>query len=358
MQNGARARPTPLSPREAEVASVALAATPAAPFQRRGVEMNSIDTLTLNSTLSNNKPKPPAVYFGAGASSKSQPGVVTISEYPNSDRRAAPSRLDFLASNPAPGNETIDSQGALASELHNTLSRSNLRQLSEPVPAPPPPPEIPSPPLSPSPLVNGSHTTQDEQQHTNPILEMRRVKTKVAAINAFRRPQSQSPPPVIALKPLAVPYTELVTKKNQHQVFNEIENGHVEPQIQYNNTNINNNEIKKQNQHDDNKNITKSQQQSSTPIQNTKNNKSTEYSNNSSLIMDTLSNKVTIKFPNGQSASAGTKNLNALLATAPTVTQNQSSSSSSSSSSGILKQHGKPKHRTVIHQKSITFGEM
>jgi hypothetical protein len=202
--------------------------------------------------------------------------------------------------------------------------------------------------------MNGGHNAQwqEDEQQTNPILEMRRVKSKITAINAFRRPQSQSPPPVIALKPLAVPYTELVTKKNQHQSFisdtedNSNQSSSSTPPQNNNYNNNNNNEIQKTNHNDDNKNMKKSTTKTHTTTRNS------EYSDKSSLIMDTLSNKVTIKFPNGESASAGTKNLNALMATAPVVT------SSNTTASGILKQHGKPKHRTVIHQKSITFGEM
>jgi len=85
------------------------------------VEMHSLDTLTLNPSAS--PIKPPAVYFGAKPG-KSTPGVVTISEYPSSDRRSAPNKLDFLsAAGHTNGTHHDDPQGALTTELHSALSR-------------------------------------------------------------------------------------------------------------------------------------------------------------------------------------------------------------------------------------------
>jgi hypothetical protein len=95
--------------------------------RRQGsVEMPSLDNLTLNPASS--PVKPPAVYFG-GRPGKSAPGVVTISEYPNSDRRSAPSKLDFIAGN-ANGSHHNDPHDALASELHSALSRSDSHYYS------------------------------------------------------------------------------------------------------------------------------------------------------------------------------------------------------------------------------------
>jgi hypothetical protein len=66
-------------------------------------------------------------------------------------------------------------------------------------------------------------------------------------------------------------------------------------------------------------------------------------------IMDALSNKVTIKFPNGKSASAGNKSLESLMASAPPP---------QAANHGILKDAPQKKHKSVIQQKNITFGEM
>lgn len=69
------------------------------------------------------------------------------------------------------------------------------------------------------------------------------------------------------------------------------------------------------------------------------------------MIMDALSNKVTIKFPNGKSASSGNKSFDSLLASAPPP---------QAANHGILKDAAAhpQKHKTIIQQKNITFGEM
>ncbi|XP_059478587.1 whirlin isoform X3 [Neocloeon triangulifer] len=181
------------------------------------VEMPSMDTLTLNRG-SNGQIKPPAVYFG-GKPGKSTPGVVTINEYPT-DRRPSPNKLDFLPHTNGQHNGTHqhdDPQGALSSELHSTLSRSNRRQLSEPMPTPPPPP------LSPH-LQENHHEPprQAKDQEREPVrVEVNgdsadarsRARTKLQAIHALAR--ARSPPPVVAKKPIAIPYTELVNARNQ-----------------------------------------------------------------------------------------------------------------------------------------------
>jgi hypothetical protein len=347
-------RPAPLSVMEAEVVSAALAKPEPAKPQRRGVEMTSIDTLTLSSPVSP-KPKPPATYFNGGKSSKSQPGVVTISEYPSSDRRSAPSKLEFISNGSNGHNNHDDPQSALHSELQHTLSRSNLRQLSEPSSAPPPP-IVPSPPSSPPPAIYqqkeehspnrpisppAMYKTNTEEIHkeTNGI-ELRKVQHQQQQVKSpLRRPPSvlmNMEPPVRALKPVAEPYTEMVTQKNK-QLFN-----YVAPETV----------------------VVTSQapapivQVATTPVspppaavpevmmkQPIKSPGHTQPGHQLD-IMDALSNKVTIKFANGESQSAGAKGLNALIATAPAPTP-----------SGILK-NGNHKHKTVIHQKSITFGEM
>lgn len=68
-------------------------------------------------------------------------------------------------------------------------------------------------------------------------------------------------------------------------------------------------------------------------------------------ILDALSNNVTIKFPNGKSASAGNKSLESLVASAPPP---------QAANHGILKADAprQKKHKTIIQQKNITFGEM
>ncbi|KAF4524539.1 hypothetical protein B566_EDAN002812 [Ephemera danica] len=336
VQNGngtrgaAKPRPAPLSVVEAEAVSAALA-KPAEPSrQKRGVEMTSIDTLTLSSPTSP-KPKPPATYFAGGKSNKSQ-SVVTITEYPSNERRSAPNKMEFISNGTSMHDNTDDPLSALQSELQNTLSRSNLRQLSEPGIAPPPPSPPSSPkhhghtrPLSPptmsidEPMTNGVH------------VEMRKIQPKPIQ---HRRPPSliNLEPPVRALKPVAEPYTELVTQKNL-QLFNYNPDVTVTspppPPVSPVVTAAP---------------VAVVVPKASEPIKKPKVS-ATHHPGHQLEVMDSLANKVTIKFANGESQSAGAKGLTALMASAPPVT------------AGILK-NGNHKHKTVIHQKSITFGEM
>lgn len=105
--------------------------------------------------------------------------------------------------------------------------RSNLRQLSEPMPTPPPPPL--------SPQLQGTYdglARDYDRGHLQPSEvnggggskvfppELRRGRNSVHVIQAMER--AMSPPPVIARKPIAIPYTELVN--NSNQVHNRIAN--------------------------------------------------------------------------------------------------------------------------------------
>ncbi|XP_008192662.2 harmonin isoform X1 [Tribolium castaneum] len=104
------------------------------------VEMESLESFKLNNP-GGNKPKPPNTYFkmsnGTASSTstirKQRPVSVTIGEYPSGTMRKTPGRLDFLQNgtetSPSPTNTPISNQ--LASELAQTLNRSNLRKRTE-----------------------------------------------------------------------------------------------------------------------------------------------------------------------------------------------------------------------------------
>ncbi|XP_065337530.1 uncharacterized protein LOC135937992 isoform X4 [Cloeon dipterum] len=307
------------------------------------VEMPSLDTLTLSPNP--NQIKPPAVYFG-GKPGKSTPGVVTITEYPT-DRRPNPNKFEFLGqTNGHNGtHHHDDQQSALSSELNSTLSRSNLRQLSEPMPTPPPPP------LSPH-LQDNHHEAPARAQSPESIRidmngdassELRRARSKLSAINALAR--ARSPPPVIARKPIAIPYSELVNQSNQVAFDLPIgtQTGHAFEQSPRFDRSPSPEAAKQPLVHKPPSPPVYKQQQ---PDQVTVNG-----GNRTAMIMDALSNRVTIKFPNGNNAnSAGTRGLDSLLATEP-------------AGHGILKNNDantelQKKHNALIQQKSITFGEI
>ncbi|CAB3370028.1 Hypothetical predicted protein [Cloeon dipterum] len=305
------------------------------------VEMPSLDTLTLSPNP--NQIKPPAVYFG-GKPGKSTPGVVTITEYPT-DRRPNPNKFEFLGQ--TNGHNGIhhhdDQQSALSSELNSTLSRSNLRQLSEPMPTPPPPP------LSPH-LQDNHHEAPARAQSPESIRidmngdassELRRARSKLSAINALAR--ARSPPPVIARKPIAIPYSELVNQSNQVAFDLPIgtQTGHAFEQSPRFDRSPSPEAAKQPLVH----------KPPSPPAHKQPDQVTVNGGNRTAMIMDALSNRVTIKFPNGNNAnSAGTRGLDSLLATEPP-------------GHGILKNNDantelQQKHKALIQQKSITFGEM
>ncbi|CAB3370022.1 Hypothetical predicted protein [Cloeon dipterum] len=305
------------------------------------VEMPSLDTLTLSPNP--NQIKPPAVYFG-GKPGKSTPGVVTITEYPT-DRRPNPNKFEFLGQ--TNGHNGIhhhdDQQSALSSELNSTLSRSNLRQLSEPMPTPPPPP------LSPH-LQDNHHEAPARAQSPESIRidmngdassELRRARSKLSAINALAR--ARSPPPVIARKPIAIPYSELVNQSNQVAFDLPIgtQTGHAFEQSPRFDRSPSPEAAKQPLVH----------KPPSPPAHKQPDQVTVNGGNRTAMIMDALSNRVTIKFPNGNNAnSAGTRGLDSLLATEPP-------------GHGILKNNDantelQQKHKALIQQKSITFGEI
>lgn len=98
------------------------------------VEMESLESFKLNNP-GGMKPKPPDTYFNKNGTStirKQRPVSVTIGEYPSGTIRRTPGRLDFLQNgtdSASPTNTPISNQ--LASELAQTLSRSNLRKRTE-----------------------------------------------------------------------------------------------------------------------------------------------------------------------------------------------------------------------------------
>lgn len=114
------------------------------------VDMESLESFTLNNPTAP-KPKPPNTYFNnrskstpssanssqnSTLSKKSRPVSVTIGEYPSGANRRLPSKFDFLNGASTdndniyePENQPITSR--LASELAETLSRSNLRKRTE-----------------------------------------------------------------------------------------------------------------------------------------------------------------------------------------------------------------------------------
>jgi len=207
------------------------------------------------------------------------------------------------------------------------------------MPTPPPPPLSPqlqggyndSPKRRDSEFEQLSESVRIEinggQSRVFPAGEMRRARVKISAIHALER--ARSPPPVIARKPIAIPYTELVNMSNQAVLeplkVQVSENGPVSsPALTHPSPPAANRQL------------------SSPAATNGAAGKRSE------MIMDALSNKVTIKFPNGKSASAGVKGLDSLLASAPPP---------QAANHGILKATHQ-KHKTVIQQKNITFGEM
>lgn len=112
------------------------------------VDMESLESFKLNNP-STVRPKPPDIYFNRPISSpssghssqnstlskKSRPVSVTIGEYPTGTNRKLPSKFQFLNSGSSEGEcSETDSQpitSRLASELAQTLSRSNLRKRTE-----------------------------------------------------------------------------------------------------------------------------------------------------------------------------------------------------------------------------------
>lgn len=111
------------------------------------VEMESIESFKLNQPT-NLKPKPPNTYFnkpkppltsqlsnGSITSNstlkKARPVSVTIGEYPSGTSRKQPTRFDFL---PNGNNDRLDGSSIssqLATELAQTLNRSNLKKRTE-----------------------------------------------------------------------------------------------------------------------------------------------------------------------------------------------------------------------------------
>lgn len=113
------------------------------------VDMESLESFKINNPASVNH-KPPSTYFNnrkstpqssanssqnSTISKKSRPVSVTIGEYPSGTNRRLPSKFNFLNGGSTegdgyePDNQHITSR--LASELAQTLSRSNLRKRTE-----------------------------------------------------------------------------------------------------------------------------------------------------------------------------------------------------------------------------------
>lgn len=111
------------------------------------VDMESLESFKLNHPTAPN-PRPPNTYFNRPKSTpssanssqnstltkNSRPVSVTIGEYPSGANRKLPSKFDFLnnaneTDGYDPDNQPITSR--LASELAQTLSRSNLRKRTE-----------------------------------------------------------------------------------------------------------------------------------------------------------------------------------------------------------------------------------
>jgi hypothetical protein len=184
--------------------------------------------------------------------------------------------------------------------------------------------------------------------------EERRGRSSVHVIHPMER--AMSPPPVIARKPIAIPYTELVNMSNQVLNLTIIANITFYAEIFCNKNmtiqvvpetlkiQVGPFEVPEAISYPSPPAPTHApyrNQMSPTPVNG--NRRSSEH------IMDALSNKVTIKFPNGKSASAGNKSLESLMASAPPP---------QAANHGILKDAPQKKHKTVIQQKNITFGEM
>lgn len=119
--------------------TVSLASTASAPTssQNDHVEMESLESFKLNNP-SEVQPRPPSTYFqkriqtnGCGTVRRSRPVSITIGEYPTMRRQ--PGKLDFLQNgrNGAEGGQGVDLGNRLASELTQTLNRSNLKKRTE-----------------------------------------------------------------------------------------------------------------------------------------------------------------------------------------------------------------------------------
>ncbi|KAL3266402.1 hypothetical protein HHI36_010578 [Cryptolaemus montrouzieri] len=113
--------------------------------QNDNVEMVSLESFEMYST-SGDKPRPPDIYFSNNTTptngsissrtstlKKQRPVSVTIGEYGNGTIKRQPGKLDFLQNGvneiEKRNNQPITSQ--LASELAQTLNRSNLKRRTE-----------------------------------------------------------------------------------------------------------------------------------------------------------------------------------------------------------------------------------
>lgn len=117
-------------------------------LSKDGVDMESLESFKLNNPSAPN-PKPPNTYFNkpiptppSGKSSplqsstlkKARPVSVTIGEYPTGTNRRQPIKFDFLNngnSDNVDGTRNQPITSRLASELAQTLSRSNLKKRTE-----------------------------------------------------------------------------------------------------------------------------------------------------------------------------------------------------------------------------------
>lgn len=115
--------------------------------------MDSLESYRLNQP-NDNVPKPPSTYFSkrqltgqlsngsvnstTSTLTRNRPVSVVIGEYPSGTLRPTPRKLDFLqnGTDKTDGNRRSDGQQLVeqfASELSQTLSRSNLRKKTESV---------------------------------------------------------------------------------------------------------------------------------------------------------------------------------------------------------------------------------
>ncbi|XP_066145408.1 uncharacterized protein [Euwallacea fornicatus] len=122
--------------------TVSLASTTSGCQNQNSAEMESLESFRINSPASV-KPRPPSTYFqkrnlsatlssqsGCSTIRRNRPVSITIGEYATA--RRAPGKLDFLQNNREQALGKEDNLGnRLASELTQTLNRSNLKKRTE-----------------------------------------------------------------------------------------------------------------------------------------------------------------------------------------------------------------------------------
>nr|CAD7411666.1 unnamed protein product [Timema poppensis] len=306
------------------------------------VEMQSLESFTLNNPVSPS-PKPPSTYFASGknnnplrnagstlnltstdtilkrniTNNKSRPVSVTIGEYPSGAERRTPNRFDFLPPSSTDSSKVSpDAKSPITSQLHSelmhTLSRSNLRKHTD---------------LQGN-IINGSQTESSTKG------------TIIISVNSTQPTTKENGNTADKSTNRVSQYTNIFSS----QIINNTTNGKSPNYLAMDGKESKNHQIS----------------QSAKPaIRDAAEKIANTFANN---------NRVTIKIPNGVGSTDGTVKT-------PTKGADDISSpakptaghlSGSTQPNGILKNGTgltspdsvKQPHRTVVQQKSITFGEI